>query len=397
MPSRLRFAKRSSTRAAALVALVAAAAIVAVLGLALGSSWVAFAGLAAAIVGAAGFALHLIVTERRRHEVVEEELSAQSSFLEALIESMGSIAATLDPDQVLERTRREAKDLFGAKAVILPPGERVSSNGAVFPLQIRGEEIGALQLVRSRPLDREEQARAALLADFASRTVENARLLAEAQVREAERARLSDQLITAEQDERRRLALFLHDGPVQSLSGISLMLDAVVDSLQEQRLEEAEQVLSSALKRHRDTIRSLRDLSFNIEPVVLRDQGFGPAVRAFAEQVGLSYQIQIDLDVDAADDLAENARVAIYQIIRDTVNQAIRRGPPTRVSISVAEREDGTVETVIADNGAGERRRASFEDIEERARTLSGRLDIEAGEDGGTAVRVVLPSYAAHR
>ncbi|TML51189.1 MAG: hypothetical protein E6G15_12850 [Actinobacteria bacterium] len=396
MPSRLRFAKRSSTRAAALVAVVAAAAVVSVIGLALGSSWLAFAGLAVAIVGAAGFALHLIVTERRRHEVVEEELSAQSSFLEALVESMGSIAATLDPDQVLDRTRREAKDLFGAKAEILPPGAP-SSNGAVFPLRIRGEEIGALQLIRSRPLDREEQARAALLADFASRTVENARLLAEARVREAERARLSDQLITAEQDERRRLALFLHDGPVQSLSGISLMLDAVVGSLQEQRLEEAEQVLSSALKRHRDTIRSLRDLSFHIEPVVLRDQGFGPAVKTFAEQVGLENRIQVDLDVDAADALTEQARVVLYQIIREAVNQAIRRGPPSRIAIRVAIVDDGSVEAVIADDGTGERRRATFDEIEERARTLSGRLNVEAGEDGGTEVRVLLPPYVARR
>src|SRR5437763_3731301 len=111
MPSRLRFAKRSSTRAAALVAVVAAAAVVSVAGLALGSSWLAFVGLGVAIVGAAGFALHLIVTERRRHEVVEEELVDKSSFLEALIESMGSITATHEPEQVLERTRREAKEL----------------------------------------------------------------------------------------------------------------------------------------------------------------------------------------------------------------------------------------------------------------------------------------------
>ena len=46
-----------------------------------------------------------------------------------------------------------------------------------------------------------------------------------------EHARLSDQLITAEQEERRRLALFLHDGPVQSMSGIALMLDAVVAAI----------------------------------------------------------------------------------------------------------------------------------------------------------------------
>ena len=396
MPSRLRFAKRSSTRAAALVAVVAAAAIVSLVGLAIGSSGLAFAGLGVAIVGAAAFALHLIVTERRRHEVEKEELSAQSSFLESLVESMGRIAAAHDPDDVLERTRRESRKLFGAKAAILPPGAQGLNGAVVLPLRIRGEPIGALQLVRARPLDREELARATLLADFTCRAVENTRLLAEAKVREAERARLSDQLVIAEQEERRRLALFLHDGPVQSLAGISLMLDAVIDSLEGGRLEEAESVLDSALERHRDTIRSLRDLSFNIEPVVLRDQGFGPAVRAFAEQVGLTHQIQVDLDVEAADGLAENARVALYQIIRDVVNQAIRRGPPSRISIGVAEGADGSVEAVIADDGAGERRRASFDDIEERARTLSGRLDVEAGADGGTAVRVVLPSYVAH-
>ncbi|MFL5921643.1 MAG: sensor histidine kinase [Gaiellaceae bacterium] len=387
---------RSSTRAAALVGVVAAAAILAVAGLAVGSSGLAFVGLGAAIVGAAAFALHLIVTERRRHEVVEEELSAQSSFLESLIESMGRIAAAHAPEDVLERTRREAKGLFDATASILAPGERGAEDAVVLPLRIRGEEIGSLQLIRERPLDREELARATLLADFTCRAVENARLLAEAKVREAERARLSDQLIIAEQEERRRLALFLHDGPVQSLAGIGLMLDAVIDSLEGERLDEATSVLDSALERHRDTIRSLRDLSFNIEPVVLRDQGFGPAVQAFAEQVGLSHRIQVDLDVAAADGLAENVRVAIYQIIRDAVNQAIRRGPPSRISISVAEGEEGMVETVIADDGAGERRRASFDDLEERARTLNGRLDVEAGEDGGTAVRVVLPSYVAH-
>jgi signal transduction histidine kinase len=390
---------RSSTKAALIVAAVGAAAIASVVGLAVGSSWLAFIGLGAAIVGAAAFALHLIVTERRRHEVVEEELVDKSEFLEALIDSMGSITASHTPEQVLERTRREAKQLFGAKATLLRPGEAPptapAENSVVLPLRIRGEEIGALRLVRARPLDREELARARLLADFASRAVENARLLAEAQVRETERARLSDQLLTAEQEERRRLALFLHDGPVQSLAGISLMLDAALESIGGNRLDEATRVTQSALERHRDTIRSLRDLSFNIEPVVLRDQGFAPAVEAFAEQVGLSNRIQVDLDVAAADGLAENARVGLYQIIRETVNQALRRGPPTRISIAVAEHEDGSVVTVISDDGAGERRRASFDDIEERARTLSGRLDVEASDDGGTAVRIVLPSYVA--
>ena len=200
MPWRSRFVTRSSTRAALLVAAVAAAAVVSLLGLALDSSWLAFAGLGAAIIGAAGFALHLIVTERRRHEVVEEELSAQSTFLESLIESMSSIAEPHEPEQVLDQTRREAKELFGAKATLLAPGARATEGAVVLPLRIRGEEIGSLHLMRARPLDREELARAKLLADFACRAVENAQLLAEAKVREAERSQLSDQLIKAISD-----------------------------------------------------------------------------------------------------------------------------------------------------------------------------------------------------
>ena len=146
----------NATRASLLVAVVALAAVVSLLGLSLSSGGLAFAGLAAAIIGAAGFALHLIVTERRRHEVVEGEL-------ESLVQSLGSITGTLDPGEVLERTLREAKTLFGAKASLLAPGEAARGDG-VFPLRIRDEDIGAVKLVRSRPFDREEQARAQLLA-----------------------------------------------------------------------------------------------------------------------------------------------------------------------------------------------------------------------------------------
>jgi two-component system sensor histidine kinase UhpB len=213
----------------------------------------------------------------------------------------------------------------------------------------------------------------------------------------AEHARLSDLLITAEQDERRRLALFLHDGPVQSLSGIALMLDAVTVAVESGKNDDARNVLRSALDKQRETIRSLRELSFELEPVVLRDQGFSPAVRALADQLGLSNRIEIDLDIGHGEALAQRAQVTIYQIIRETLHQTIRRGPPTRISVRVAEAPDGGVETVIADNGAGERRRASFDEIAERARSLGGQLSVEPGEDGGTAVRVVFPPYTVRR
>jgi signal transduction histidine kinase len=283
----LRFEKRSSTRPTGglLVAGVAAASLIAVVGLALDSAWVALSALAVAIALAALLAQHLLRSERQRHELVETE-----------------------------------------------------------------------------------------------------------------RARLSDQLISAEQEERRRIALFLHDVPVQAMSGIALMLDGVMDAIDRGADEDAKRVLRMALERQRETIRELRDLSFALEPVVLRDQGFGPAVQALADQIGLSHQVQIDLDIEAGEALAERAQAALYQIIREAIDQAVRRGPPTRISVRVAAVNGGGVETLIVDDSPGERRRRSFDEIEERARTLQGRVTVETSPDGeGTAVRVTLPPYTAQR
>jgi len=166
---------------------------------------------------------------------------------------------------------------------------------------------------------------------------------------------LADRLITAEQDERRRIALFLHDGPVQSLAGIALMLDAAVDAIGDGRLEDATRVLDSAREPHRDA------------------------------------------DIDFGEKLAESAQVALYQVIREALSQAARRGPPSRISVRIAEQADGSVETVVEDDGAGERRRASAEAIEERALPLGGRVSLEQGDAGGTVVTVLLPEYTARR
>jgi signal transduction histidine kinase len=367
-------------------------------GAAFGESGLAAGALAFAAVAAAVLGVYVIVEERRRHGEVETELTAQASFLEQLVDSFGAIAATLDADTILEQTRLEAERLFDARAYMLPPGgdrRRAPAEATLLlPLRVRGEERGALSLVRGRGFARDEVVRATILADFAARAVENAQLLAEAQVRETERARLSDQLITAEQDERRRLALFLHDTSVQSLSGVALMLDAARHAAEEERGAEAATLVASCLDRLRETIRGLRELSFALEPIVLRDQGFLPAVQELAEQIGLSHEVRVELDVATAETLAEKAQAALYQIIREALQQAVRRGKPTTIDVRVQAGPDGSVETLIRDDGAGERRRASFETLEERARPLNGTVEAESSDEEGTTVRVTFPAYA---
>jgi signal transduction histidine kinase len=210
---------------------------------------------------------------------------------------------------------------------------------------------------------------------------------------ETEGARLAE-LLTAEQDERRRLALFLHDGPVQTLSGVALMLDAVGHAIEDGRLGEAARILHEALARHRDVIRSLRDLSFNLEPIVLRDRGIASAVAALAEDVGIAHEIQFELDLAAADQLEKKVQAAVYQIVRESLNSAVRRRPPpTKISITVTRGADGEFVATISDDGAEERRRAFFDVLRERARTLDAQISFESGE--GTTIVLELPPAAA--
>jgi signal transduction histidine kinase len=377
------------------------AAVCGLIGWATGLFWLAAAGLVTATALAGAFAVYLIVSERRRHESAEDALQAQTSFLESLVDSIAVVSSPLEAKEIIERMCEEAKRLFDAReARFLSPAEnaagesRLTENGMIVPLAVRGNQVGALSLIRPGGFHRWDLMRASVLADFASRAAENARLIVEAQEREGERTRLAEQLITAEQDERRRLSLYLHDGPVQSMAGIALMNDAALAALRDGRYEDAAKVIEGSLERERRTIQELRDLSFAIEPVVLRDQGFGAAVRALGDQVEQSHRITVATETDAGERLSEKAQVALYQIIRESLNQAVRRRPQ-QIGVTVVELDGGGFAAEIDDDGVGERRRASIEEIDERVRILNARLSVESRPEGGTAVRVVMPSYVA--
>jgi signal transduction histidine kinase len=207
---------------------------------------------------------------------------------------------------------------------------------------------------------------------------------------------LAEHVLAAEQDERRRIALFLHDGPVQSLSGVALMLDASLDLVRRGDLEQAREILDRALGRTRTTVGELRDLSFNLEPVALRDHGFAAAVDALAQSRSREHRIEVSLDVALIDDLGERTQAALYQIVREALEEAIRRGPPSRFEVSATADVDvpGTLQLVIRDDAPTERRRRALEVLGERARTLGAALTLDHEVDG-TTMRLELRAQPA--
>ena len=246
--------------------------------------------------------------------------------------------------------------------------------------------------------------RAAVFADFAARAAENAALfdrvdalLAQARIRETERAELSRRVVSAEQEERRRLSAFLHDGPVQTLSGVNLMLNAAAEAIQAGDTEAALRVLGTARDRQRSVIASVRELSFALEPWTLRDQGFETALRAIADRYESDHDVAVRLDVADADQLSHDDQVCLFQIVREAMANALKHASPSTIDVSVHGSPQAGVEALVADDGTGVVRppddglpHHGLASMQERAAILNGRLDIDAVPGSGTTVRVLI-------
>jgi len=213
---------------------------------------------------------------------------------------------------------------------------------------------------------------------------------------ETERALLAERIL-AEQEERRRLGELLHDGPVQHLSAISQILDSALAALRDGDTERASEIVSRGLELARGASRDLRALCDDLEPRVLREVGFAAALDALARRYGARHEVQIQLAVEYADELGENAQTALYQIAREAIDQAVRRGAPTIIEVSLLPVPGGGAELFVSDDGPPERRSAVLEALAERAATLNARFSSEVRYPRGSTIRVELPPSAASR
>jgi two-component system NarL family sensor kinase len=210
---------------------------------------------------------------------------------------------------------------------------------------------------------------------------------------EAEPAQLRERLV-AERDERRRLAELIHDGPVQHVAALAQMLDAARLSLDAGDVDAASGIVARALEVARETSVDLRDVAAGLEPEALHEAGFEVAVRELAERVAGRRGVTVELELAAGDRLGEGARSGLYQIVRESLDQAVRRGPPTAIRVLLRETAGGGVELEVGDDGSRERRQAVLDGLAERAAELNGAFAAERTEHG-TTIRVSLPPSAA--
>jgi signal transduction histidine kinase len=200
--------------------------------------------------------------------------------------------------------------------------------------------------------------------------------------------------LRAERDERRRLAELIHDGPVQLVAAIAQMLDAAHRALAAGDVASGTSIVERALAVAREASVDLRDIASGIEPNALRELGLAAAIGELTDRLAARRGVAFNLDVASGDELGDGAQSGLYQIVRDALDQAIRRGPPTTVTISIGP-AGGGIELRIADDGGQERREAVLAALAERAAELNGTFAGETTPEG-TTITLRLPPSAAH-
>ena len=199
--------------------------------------------------------------------------------------------------------------------------------------------------------------------------------------------------LRAERDERRRLAELIHDGPVQLVAAIVQMLDAAHHALEAGDIASGSPIVERALAVAREASVDLREIVSGIEPDALRELGLAAALTELTERHTARRGVVFDLDVEAGNDLGDGAQSGLYQIIRDALDQAVRRGPPGSVLVSISP-ADGGVELRIEDDGARERRGAVLAALAERTAELNGTFTSDTNVEG-TRIVIRLPPSAA--
>lgn len=202
--------------------------------------------------------------------------------------------------------------------------------------------------------------------------------------------------LRAERDERRRIAETLHDGPVQHVAALTQMVDAVLRALDDGDPPGARFVAARALEVARDTATELREIVSGLEPVSLDELGLAGALRELAERTlgrrGDAVDLQLELDAAAAP--GPDASSGLFQIAREALEQAARRGPPGAVRIALRAGQAGSVELVVEDDAAPERREAVTGGLAERAAELNATFATTRDGDR-TVIRVVVPPASA--
>ncbi len=213
---------------------------------------------------------------------------------------------------------------------------------------------------------------------------------------------LSAQLMTAQENERKRIAQELHDGIGQSLSAIKYSLERAVEMTHSEGPCASREVLKTTIVRVQQTLESTRSIAMNLRPSLLDDLGAVSAVRWFCREFNEVYApIRIHTDLAVTDSaVPESLATPIFRTVQESLNNVARHARASNVFVSMHS-SDSELSLEISDDGIGFDPRKirgataagghGLSGLRERANKTGGTFSLRSRRGSGTVVRVGWP------
>ena len=222
-----------------------------------------------------------------------------------------------------------------------------------------------------------------------------------AQRRRAEREAegLAGRLVTAHEDERRRLARELHDDVTQRLAGLAIEAAELEGHARGTGSADAAHSIRDGLVELGEDVHAL---SYRLHPAVIEDLGLVEALKIECERVAQQGRLRVNFDSRGVPrKLPPDPALCLFRVAQEALRNTERHARANSVDVSVAGK-DGGVALAVRDDGVGfdtsrdgERASLGLASMRERVRLLGGRLDIESARGDGTAVLAWVPLPAA--
>ena len=218
---------------------------------------------------------------------------------------------------------------------------------------------------------------------------------AEHQMRE-----VSQQLVAAQEEERRKLSRELHDHVGQTLTALRMELGRLerVHADPTLRLRSTVAECRSLVD---EMVHTVRDLALGLRPSMLDDLGLQPALEWLARDFTRRSNVPVELSMTGRlETLSDQHRTCIYRVIQESLTNCVRHARAGQINVGVHALDDA-IEVSVRDNGVGldpSRRRSGFglRGIEERVRELGGTVNLHSASGQGATLAIWLPLTVEH-
>ncbi len=203
-------------------------------------------------------------------------------------------------------------------------------------------------------------------------------------------------VLTAEENERKRIAVELHDGLGQLFSAVKLNLSALSQGLIFKD-QHNEQMFDKTLHLVDESCKEVRLISHQMAPNVLLKAGLTNAVRDFIDKID-ARKLKVNLTTFGLHDrLDQSIEIVLYRVIQETVNNVIKHAEANTLDIQLTKDEEG-INVMIEDNGKGfdiatleKFEGMGLKNIRSRVGYLKGTVDFSSTPTAGTLVAIYIP------